>query len=716
MDASQYMTMFLEESKEHLQALNESLLELENDPTNLSVLDVIFRSAHTIKGMSATMGFSTIAELTHVMENVLDMMRKSVIVADHDIIDILFQCVDTLEQLVENVATGEDHSVDIHPLLDKLNALVNAVGGDGDAHAQPAHHQAIVPAAQAAKAKTAQPADEIADDDHDIGDVDITIEINTVDEHLIKSAADQGLQAYEVSISLNADCMLKAARVYMIMNTLDEFGDVIKTIPEVEELEKGNFETSFQLIILTSTEPDKIESSVNSISEIETVVALPITFRDSHLGSKLEKPVRETSAEQDVKQPRDPSAGAMVPSSAHPGAPDKVEKHVEHKISKNTQSVRVDIDKLDVLLNLVGELVINKTRLEHIGITHRLSELVETIEQMNRVTTDLQAVVMKVRMVPVGQVFNRFPRMVRDLSRELKKEINLVIQGEETELDRTVIDEIGDPLMHLLRNSIDHGVEHPNERIARGKKPTGEVRLVANHEGNNVIITVEDDGHGINHEVIKRKAIEKGVITAAEAEKMDPSEAVRLIFAPGFSTADVVTDVSGRGVGMDVVKTKIESLGGMVDVETKLGEGSKFKIRLPLTLAIIQALLIKVSEEIYAIPLGVIDSTISISPNDIKTIQSQEVILLRGQIIPIVRLARVLCVPRMDEELPEELSVVIVHVGDYRLGIIVDSLIGQQEIVIKSIGKLLVGIKAIAGGTVLGNGQVALILDVGALK
>ncbi|MDR1702612.1 MAG: chemotaxis protein CheA, partial [Sporomusaceae bacterium] len=335
---------------------------------------------------------------------------------------------------------------------------------------------------------------------------------------------------------------------------------------------------------------------------------------------------------------------------------------------------------------------------------------------MNRVTTDLQAVVMKVRMVPVGQVFNRFPRMVRDLSRELKKEINLVIQGEETELDRTVIDEIGDPLMHLLRNSIDHGVEHPEERVAKGKKAVGEVRLIANHEGNNVIIMVEDDGKGINADAIKKKAVEKGIISNIEAEKMEASDAVKLIFAPGFSTADVVTDVSGRGVGMDVVRTKIESLGGMVDVETKINEGSKFKIRLPLTLAIIQALLVKVSEEIYAIPLGVIDSTISISPDEIKTIQNQEVILLRGQIIPIVRLANVLSVPLKDEALPEELSVVIVHVGDYRLGIIVDSLIGQQEIVIKSIGKLLVGIKSIAGGTVLGNGQVALILDVGALK
>jgi two-component system chemotaxis sensor kinase CheA len=386
----------------------------------------------------------------------------------------------------------------------------------------------------------------------------------------------------------------------------------------------------------------------------------------------------------------------------------------QDKKLKGGQSVRVDIDKLDSLLNLVGELVINKTRLEQIGITHKLADLVETIEQMDRVTTDLQAVVMKVRMVPVGQVFNRFPRMVRDLSHELSKEVNLVIQGEETELDRTVIDEIGDPLVHLLRNAIDHGIEEPLLRRQKGKNPIGEVRLIARHEGNHVVIAVEDDGSGINAEVIKRKAVERGIISQADAEKMDSAEAVRMVFLPGFSTADNVTDISGRGVGMDAVKTKIESLGGIVEVETKQNQGSRFKIRLPLTLAIIQALLVAVGEEKYAIPLGSIDSTINIQPSDIKTVQSQEVILLRGQIIPIVRLANILSVPRTQSE-QQELFVVIVHLGDHRAGVIVDTLIGQQEIVIKSLGKLLAGIRSIAGATILGDGQVALILDVGAL-
>ncbi|SEJ63085.1 Histidine kinase-, DNA gyrase B-, and HSP90-like ATPase [Propionispira arboris] len=397
----------------------------------------------------------------------------------------------------------------------------------------------------------------------------------------------------------------------------------------------------------------------------------------------------------------------MTANSSNNGAHDK-------KL-KSGQSVRVDIDKLDSLMNLVGELVINKTRLEQIGNTHRITELVETIEQMDRVTTDLQSVVMKVRMVPVGQVFNRFPRMVRDLAKELNKEINLTIEGEETELDRTVIDEIGDPLVHLIRNSLDHGVEHPEDRQAKGKPKVGEVGLVARHEGNNVIIMVTDDGKGINPTVIKNKAAEKGLITQEDADAMDDAEAVRLVFLAGFSTADVVTDVSGRGVGMDVVRSKIEALGGLIDVETKIDEGSIFKIKLPLTLAIIQALLVKVQEEIYAIPLGSIDSTINITPDDIKTVQNKEVILLRGQIIPIVRLDNVLNVPQTQEKSGEDLFVVVVHMGERKSGIIVDNLIGQQEIVIKTLGKLLSGLKVISGATVLGNGQVALILDVGTL-
>jgi len=673
MDTNQYMGMFLEESREHLQNLNSCVLELENAPDNLSVLGEIFRSAHTIKGMSATMGFTTIAELTHEMENILDMLRKSQLQATPDIIDTIFKCVDTLEQLVESVATNSESTIEVEPLVVKLKALAK-----GEAIPVPV-------SGEKTKAKTESSAT-TSGSNIDFSDTEIKV---------LEKAFGQGLQAYEATVYLREGCLLRSARSYMVMNALDEIGEVIKTVPSVDDLEKEKFDLSFQAIIVTSSDAEKVQQTVLSISEIDKVEVVPCILGDT-------KEVHE-----EVQVAKTEEAKKTAPANAAPVA--------AAAKNKGGQSVRVDIDKLDALLNLVGELVINKTRLEQIGITHKLTDLVETIEQMDRVTTDLQSVVMKVRMVPVGQVFNRFPRMVRDLSHGLNKEINLIIQGEETELDRTVIDEIGDPLVHLLRNSIDHGIEHPAEREANGKNPVGEVRLIARHEGNNVIIMVEDDGKGINPDIIKRIAIKKELITQVEADKMDPAEAVRLIFLPGFSTAEVVTDVSGRGVGMDAVKNKIESLGGMVDVETKINEGSKFKIRLPLTLAIIQALLVNVSEEIYAIPLGSIDSTININATDIKTVQNKEVILSRGQIIPIVRLAHVLNIPETEKEEQEELFVVIVHIGEQRAGVIVDNLIGQQEVVIKSLGKLLAGIKVIAGATILGNGQVALILDIASL-
>jgi len=664
MDLNQYMGMFLEESREHLQNLNSCVLELENAPDNLSVLGEIFRSAHTIKGMSATMGFTTIAELTHEMENILDMLRKSQLQANPDIINTIFKCVDTLEQLVENVASNSENVIDIVPLIGKLKSLAKGES-----------IQSSVVEVKAEKV-TQQPSD---------------LEFNDTERAVIKKAQEQGLNAYQIHIYLREGCLLKSARSYMVMNALDEIGEVIKTIPTVDDLEKEKFDLSFQAIIIAGCDEEKIQQAVLSISEIERVVVVPCIMPE------------EISVPEKVDKTE---VSAVLTENA--AATATVAKH------KSSQSVRVDIDKLDALLNLVGELVINKTRLQQIGLTHKLVDLVETMEQMDRVTTDLQSVVMKVRMVSVGQVFNRFPRMVRDLSHDLGKEINLIIQGEETELDRTVIDEIGDPLVHLLRNSIDHGIESPEERQAQGKNPIGEVRLIARYEGNNVIIMVEDDGKGINPDVIKRISVKKGLITQAEADKMDTNEAVKMVFLPGFSTAEVVTDVSGRGVGMDAVKNKIESLGGMVDVETKINEGSKFKIRLPLTLAIIQALLVNVSDEIYAIPLGSIDSTININSSDIKTVQNKEVILLRGQIIPIVRLAKVLNIPETEQN-REELFIVIVHIGDLKAGIIVDDLIGQQEIVIKSLGKLLAGIKVIAGATILGNGQVALILDIASL-
>lgn len=677
MDTNQYMEMFLEESREHLQTLNDCLLELEHNPEDLSVMNEIFRSAHTIKGMSATMGFTEIAELTHEMENVLDLLRKEQLKANEDIVDTIFKCVDTLEQMVENIATGTEGSFDVSVLVLKLVAI--AKGESATTQADAPSPSASVPAAEVASVES--------------------LELNDTEVNVLGNAKKSGMQVMHITIALSEGCLLKSARAYMVMNALDEMGEVIKTVPQSEDLEQEKFERSFEIVYITSNELNRVRDTLLGISEIVRADIELINIEESEAAGELEK-------KEAAKRP---------PSSKTSKTPPVNNNNTIEKKLKSGQSVRVDIEKLDSLLNLVGELVINKTRLEQIGITHRLPELVETIEQMDRVTTDLQSVVMKVRMVPVGQVFNRFPRMVRDLAKELNKEINLTIEGEDTELDRTVIDEIGDPLVHLIRNSLDHGIEHPDERAAKGKNQVGEVSLIARHEGNNVIIIVQDDGKGINPDFIKKKVVQKGLLTQEDVDKMDDSDAVRLVFMAGFSTADVVTDVSGRGVGMDVVKNKIESLGGLIDVETKIDEGSQFKIRLPLTLAIIQALLVQVKQEIYAIPLGSIDSTINITSGDIKTIQNKEVILLRGQIIPIIRLADVLNVPETEVASSEDLFVVVVHMGDQKAGIIVDNLIGQQEIVIKTLGKLLAGIKVIAGATILGNGQVALILDVGTL-
>ncbi len=679
MDTNQYMDMFLDESHEHLQSLNEGLLSLEENSDDVSVVNEIFRNAHTLKGMSATMGYNKIAELTHEMEDVLDLIRKEQLKLNEDIIDTLFKCLDSLEQMINSVGDGEaEDVVDVTDLVAKLSSISKGT-----------------PMPKAADATAEAAPQEAADSP--------SIVLTDIDKDVLKQAKESGMIGVHVQVTLAATCLLKSARSYMVMNALDELGDVIKSVPPAEDLEQEKFDHTFDVLLITAAEVKDVEEALESISEIEKV---SVNVVDTE--AKAEE--KATPAEAPKAAEAKPQAKAPVKTPAKAPAKKEASKKDAAHHKHQSQSVRVDIDKLDTLMNLMGELVINKVRLEQIGQTHRLAELTETLEQMDRVTTDLQNIVMKVRMVPVSAVFNRFPRMVRDVSKELNKEINLTIEGEETELDRTVIDEIGDPIMHLLRNSLDHGVEHPDDREAKGKPRTGEVGLIARHEGNNVVIMVTDDGAGINADVIRRKAVEKGMISQEEADKLDDADAVRLIFLPGFSTADKITDISGRGVGMDVVRSKIEALSGHVDVETKIDEGSVFKIKLPLTLAIIQAMLVKVQEEMYAIPLGSIDSTINIQPTDIKTVRNKEVIVLRGEIIPIIRMEETLQVPHVKDS--DEIFVVVVHAGEAKAGIVVDNLIGQQEIVIKTLGNLFAGLKMFSGATVLGDGRVALILDV----
>ena len=677
---NQYMDMFLDESHEHLQSLNEGLLRLEENMEEISVVNDIFRNAHTLKGMSATMGFAKIAELTHEMEDVLDLVRKEQLKLNEDIMDTLFKCLDSLEQMVDSVGNGEaEDVVDVSDLVAKLSSI--SKGTPPPAAAPAAGGTAAAPAAGGASGGAAS----------DLG-------IDDIDLDVMKKAKDAGMNVFHVKVTLMESCVLKAARSVMVMHALDEIGDVIKSVPPAEDLEQEKFERSFDIVIATDSDSEAVKNAVDTVSEIEDIGVEELD------PDALAKPAEPAPA------PAAPAAAAAAPKKAAAPAKKEGAKAAAPKKQHQSQSVRVDIEKLDTLMNLMGELVINKVRLEQIGQTHRMSDLMETLEQMDRVTGDLQNIVMKVRMVPVSAVFNRFPRMVRDVSKELGKEINLTIEGEETELDRTVIDEIGDPIMHLLRNSLDHGVESPDAREAKGKPRVGEVGLIARHEGNNVVIMITDDGAGIDAGKIRRKAVEKGMITQDEADRLDDADAVRLIFLPGFSTAEKITDISGRGVGMDVVRSKIEALSGHVDVETHIDEGSVFKIKLPLTLAIIQAMLVRVQEEMYAIPLTSIDSTVNIEPTDIQTIQNKEVIVLRGEIIPIVRMEEALQVPHVKDS--EELFVVVVHAGEAKAGIVVDNLIGQQEIVIKTLGNLFAGLKLFGGATVLGDGRVALILDV----
>ncbi|KAB2954378.1 chemotaxis protein CheA [Heliorestis acidaminivorans] len=706
MDMSQYLDMFLEESREHLQTLNQKILELEDNPHNVAVLDEIFRSAHTLKGMSATMGFEGIAELTHEMENVLSNLRGSPSAVTTKVVDLLFKCLDSLENMVDAIVSGGDNKGNGEELIQLLR-----LAGTGELDREEKKVKKIIEPKENLT-KILQEEEERENQQNE--ELLASFNINQYDLTILREADRKQLQAYHINVQLDASCVMKAARTFMVFRNLEEAGEIIKSVPTAQELEEEKFDRTFQVVVVTPDSKEEVIKTLESIAEVEVLSITDINIDEvqTQKGQELSKDefldnavaVEEKLEVVHIEDKRDSQKQEIKTATGK----ETVKK------TKISPTVRVDIERLDNLMNLVGELVISKTRLEQISTTSDLAELNETIEHIDRITTDLQTVVMKVRMVPIEQVFNRFPRMVRDLAKELGKEINLIIEGKETELDRTVIDEIGDPLVHLIRNAIDHGVEQPEVRRQMNKPVEAVLRLVAKHEGNNVVIEVEDDGRGIDAGKLKNKAIQKGLITAKEAEQLDEQGAVNLIWMAGFTTAEQVSDISGRGVGLDAVRTKIESLSGSVEIETQINKGTKFKIRLPLTLAIIQALLVNVGDEIYAIPLGAIDETTSIEQGHIKKVQNQEVVLLRGQVLPLVRLDQVLEVPRAGTH-TEELYVVVVRKGEKKAGLIVDSLIGQQEIVIKSPGKLLQGICGIAGAAILGNGQVSLILDVGTL-
>ena len=674
MDTSQYMSMFLEESLDNLQTLNESLLELEQNPEDIDKVNEIFRVAHTIKGMAATMGFTDLAELTHKMEDVLSEFREGELKVTSDVVTVLFDCLDTLEKMVDNVQEGSDEKVDIEDIMAKL-AEIKECGN-----------------------KPADNAESASSDNGQTQEHDEDIDLNQYDTSVIRQANEKGYNAIEVKVTLSENTLLKSARAFLIVKDLEEHGEILKSEPSTQEIENEEFDLELKFVLLTHNNVDEILEVVNGISEVAKVEAVEIDLKELKVEPK-EAEVKEEKKETAKKE--DAKTEAKKPAPAKKPAVKKEKKKIH-------QSVRVDLERIDNLMNMVSELVIYRTRLEQIVTDHKSQELNETLEQVGRTTSDLQDLVMKIRMLPLDTVFNRFPRMIRDVSVELNKEINFIIEGADTELDRTVIDEIGEPLIHLLRNAADHGIESKEERIAAGKSPVGTVKLIAYQEGTKALIKVIDDGAGINVAKVKAKAEQKGINT----EGLSDSDIKNLIFAQGFSTNEVVTDLSGRGVGMDVVKTKIAALGGTVDVISEEGKGSEFIIKLPLTLQIIQALLVKVGEETLAISLGFIDRVIDYKEENIKKSNGKEVIVYRDDVIPLVRLNESLDI---EAGKTDKKFVIIVNVGDKTIGLLVDSLHGQQEIVIKPLGKTLKGLDQYIGATILGNGLVTLILDVGAL-
>lgn len=680
MEMNQYLEIFIEESKEHLQSCNEHLLELEKNPENLTIVNEIFRSAHTLKGMSATMGYEDLASLTHQMENVLDGIRNMKIKVSAELLDVVFQAVDDLEAMVHSIAEGGDGKRDVKEVVNKL-VLIEKGENPNNANE---------------KLETVQTSNSSSN-----------VMKNTYDDFektIFQQSKEQGFNSYEVTIALREDCVLKAARVFMVFEVLEQVGEVIKSTPTVDQLEEENFDQHFTVAIVSTESEETIQKKIMNVSEVESVEIAEIDTSSSTESYELpEEIVADT-------KPMEQVVTEVLPVVASP----EENKQTTKQSNTSNKTIRVNIERLDILMNLFEELVIDRGRLEQISRDLNNQELHETVERMSRISGDLQNIILNMRMVPVETVFNRFPRMVRQLARDLNKKINLEVVGAETELDRTVIDEIGDPLVHLIRNALDHGIETPEVRKAKGKPEEGTVILKAYHSGNHVFIEIEDDGAGISRDRVLAKAINKGIVSEQTAATLTDKQVYELILASGFSTAEKISDISGRGVGLDVVKSTIESLGGTISIDSTEGNGSLFSVQLPLTLSIISVMLIEIQNEKFAIPLSSIIETAIVKKEDIMNSHNQKVIDFRGRVVPLLFLKELFEVPG-DVEDNDFYSVIVVRKGDKLAGLVVDSFIGQQEVVLKSLGNYLTNIFAISGATILGDGQVALIVDCNAL-
>lgn len=665
-DTTKYRELFFEETDEYLQTLNDCILELEEHPEEKGLLDEIFRAAHTLKGMAATMGYKTMTELTHSMENVFELFKNGSLKIRGEVITLIFSCLDKLSEIVEDLREDIEKEYDISELLEELEAL-----SSGDTK----------------KEKS------------DVEDF-TTISENELDETLkmlINNGKERSYKAYTIAIRLDDKCILKGARSYLIINKLEQNGDVIHLEPAAEKLEEGDFDKVFKIIYLSKMSLEEVEENINNNVEIETIKVEELQT------SKLSKAVEVSDDEIKNKgEEKEEESKTVKPTKEKENTSSKSSSH--HTMN---QSIRVDLSRLDRFMNLVSELVIYRTRLEDLSTKYKATEIYEPLENVERITSELQDLVLKIRMQPVNVVLNRFPRMIRDLSKELDKDIELLIQGEETELDRTVVSELAEPLVHLIRNAADHGIESRERRKELGKPKKGLINLTAYQEGNRVILIVKDDGKGLDPQVIEKSAQRKGI----ETKGLNERDMVNLIFHPGFSTVENVTNVSGRGVGMDVVRQKIISLGGSIDVESVVNEGSTFTIKLPLTLSIIQALMVKIGEETFALPLGIIETIVKVKKEEIILSHDKEIYVYRESMVPVIRINEKLGI----ESTSQNNHLILITLGHKYYALLADDLIGQQEIAIKKLSGTLGNMKEYLGATILGNGDITLILDVGNL-
>lgn len=696
LDMSQYVDLFLQEADEQIEVLETETLALEQDPTD-ERMQVIFRAAHTLKGSSRAMGFSHFAEMTHEMENVLDQLRNHTLAVTTEIADCLLACIDTLAQMIEQIREGNGDAVECGLLVKQLQDVTSGAAAPG---AEAAASSAPV----ASGSVQSGPATKIDPELYDALD-----------------AASEGGSVYHATLCLTSECVMKFVRAFMAISIIEESGEIMASWPTMEDLEDEKFERHFEFVFESSSEAEELAKKLKEISEVEAVEFRAWTRPAAGHAADESNSVIEVAADPTDDEAETPAVSTVAAPATDVAAPAASAPAANRpKKTESNQTVRVDVARLDSLMNLVGELVIDRTRIAKIGNDlaqkfhdENMEALSETVSHIARITSDLQDQIMKARMMPIDTVFNRFPRVLRDLAQKLGKEVSLEMTGGDTELDRSVIEVIGDPLLHILRNSVDHGMEMPDERDAAGKPRTGKVSISAKHQENHIVIEITDDGKGIDADRIRRKAVEKGLITSEAAEKLSDKDALQFIFCSGLSTADQVSEVSGRGVGMDIVRSNIQKLGGIIDLETELGVGTRFSLRLPLTLAIIRGLLVSVAKRVFVLPLGSVVETLLINRSAVQKVNQREVVVIRGVTTPLVPMRKLFAdSPPVHTNSSEDMYVVIVGLAEQRLGLVVDSLIGEQEVVIKSLSRFCGDVKGVSGATILGDGNVALIVDV----